>query len=177
MKKKLSFRTRLLSLFASSIVFVCALRASSIYIIDYEYRKNNIDASIQSRHNALDESLSSLIEDSNYIPINIFTEENISKIDSAKDQETFFQEIYLTQPVSGSFRKGMSYYRTGKQSLFAVSQNNTRLPEITADIVASVRSKEDNSYPISYCFSTYNNSGSYRILERNSPKSLLVSSI
>lgn len=164
MKKKLSFRTRLLSLFASSILFVCALRASSIYIIDYEYRKNNIDASIQSRHNALDESLSSLIEDSNYIPINIFTEENISKIDSSKDQETFFQEIYLTQPVSGSFRKGMAYYRTGKQSLFAVSQKNTRLPEITTDIVASVRSKEDNSYPISYCFSTYNNSGSYRIL-------------
>ncbi len=164
MKKKLSFRARLLSSLAVSILFVCALRGSSIYIVDYEYRKNNIDASIQARHNSLDESLSSLIEDSNYIPINIFTDENISKMNSSEDPQAFFQELYLTQPVSGSLVKGISYYQKGKTSLSAVSQDKIRLPEVTSDIAYDVRNRENNSFPISYCFSAYNSSGSYLVL-------------
>lgn len=89
--KKHSFRTRLLVSLCLSVLSVAVLMVPTISIIYENYKENNIDAGISARHSTLDDSLSSLFEDSNYVTINIFTEENIRMLNSESVTDADFQ--------------------------------------------------------------------------------------
>lgn len=109
--KKHSFRTRLLVSLCLSVLSVGLLMVPTIYAIYENYKEDNIDEGISARHSTLDDSLSSLIEDSNYVTINIFTEENIRMLNSESVTDVDFQNLYQQQPIPSSLIQGISYYR------------------------------------------------------------------
>lgn len=162
--KKHSFRTRILLTLCLSILGIAVLMAPTITLIYYNYQKENIDADNRARHETLDDSLTSLIEDANFVSINIFTEENIAALQSSMNQEELFQRLYIQQPFSRSLFEGISYCQVGKEAIYAKSDQNTVLPEIAKDILSRVLHGSSNTYPISYCLSTYNDTGSFLVL-------------
>lgn len=162
--KKHSFRTRLLVSLCLSVLTIGIVMIPSLYFIFDNYKENNIDEGISARHSALDESLSSLIEDSNYVTINIFTEENIKMLNSSSATNSDFQNLYQQQPIPSSLIQGISYYRENSDFLFATSENKTVLPEISKTVIDRVLVNGDTAYPISYCGSTYNDTGSFLVL-------------
>lgn len=162
--KKHSFRTRLLVSLCLSVLSVGLLMVPTIYTIYENYKEDNIDEGISARHSTLDDSLSSLIEDSNYVTINIFTEENIRMLNSESVTDVDFQNLYQQQPIPSSLVQGISYYREDSDFLSATSETSTVLPEISRTVLNRVLSNEDTAYPISYCGSTYNETGSFLIL-------------
>ncbi len=162
--KKRSFRTRILLALCLSVLGIAVLMVPTISLIYYNYQKENIDADNKAKHDTLDDSLTSLIEDANYVSISIFSEDNLASLHASSNPEELFQRLYVQQPFSRSLFEGISYCQSGKDAIYAKSEETIVLPEISKSILNRVLHESDSQYPISYCLSTYNETGSFLVL-------------
>jgi len=163
---KLSFRSRLTITLGVFLIFIVVAMIVSIDIISQNYTNNYVIKDIKAQQNRFDQSVDSLLYDTNAEMLALFTEDNFYQVIDALNKSDEFQSIYDVQSLPQTLFYGVAYYEESKVIFEADNYDDSSsvLPYISSSYYDKVISSSTSQAALQYCQSTYNENGDYLIV-------------